>query len=117
MSHNHLRRYRKRGKFTQAELAYLLGIENGVAVSRYETLTCTPSLPTAVAYEVLFDIPVCELFPMLYRTAETDIFARVRQLLETLEASPEDPNAILKMQVLHAIIARDRRTITYENTH
>jgi DNA-binding XRE family transcriptional regulator len=80
MSHNHLRRYRKRGALTQAEIAFLLGAACGTKVSRHERASRPPSLQTALTYQAIFGVPVHELFPRDYSDAVAAVQSRAEAL-------------------------------------
>ncbi len=103
MSHNHLRRYRKRGAFTQSEIAFLLGIECGTKVSRFECRRRTPNLPTAFAYQIIFDVSACELFPGLYKEAAGFVAGRVDELSQKLAAQPDHPITHIKLEMLKSV--------------
>jgi DNA-binding XRE family transcriptional regulator len=78
---NYLRMYRKRAAFSQAEVAFLLGIEGGAEVSRHEQGHRLPSLDTALAYEAIFGQPVGELFAGKLERLQVLIARRARQRL------------------------------------
>ncbi len=101
MSHNHLRRYRKRGALTQEEIAFLLGARCGTKVSRYERASRPPSLQTALAYQAVFGVPVHELFPGEYRETVNAVQARAAELSKRLVPS----NAARKTPFKHKLLA------------
>ena len=59
---NYLRMYRKLGALSQEEIAFLLGKEGGAKVCRYERFLAQPNLEIALAYAVIFQRPLQELF-------------------------------------------------------
>jgi transcriptional regulator with XRE-family HTH domain len=76
---NYLRTNRKRLAMTQEEVAFLLGVkgeDRGVKVCRDERLAREPSLATALAYEVIYQRPVRELFAGVYEQIEREVVAR-----------------------------------------
>lgn len=77
---NYLRTFRKRAYLSQEELAFLLGVKDGSAVSRYELDERRPSFETVVAYEVIFGTTIRELFPGWYRKVEAEVLRRARDL-------------------------------------
>jgi len=77
---NYLRSNRKRLALSQDEVAFLLGVKSGTKVCRYERFTRQPTLETALAFEVMFQKPVSELFGGLYQEVEEDVTARARLL-------------------------------------
>lgn len=80
---NYLRSSRKRLALTQEEVAFLLGVkgqDRGVKVCRDERLAREPSLIAALAYEVIYQRPVRDLFAGLYEQIEQDVAARAKIL-------------------------------------
>ena len=103
MSHNYLRRYRKRGALTQEETAFLLGAACGTKVSRHERAARPPSLQTALSYQALFGVPVHELFPQDYRSAAAAVQVRADQLSRTVARRPDDRKAMFKQKLLASV--------------
>jgi transcriptional regulator with XRE-family HTH domain len=81
---NYLRTYRKRSGFTQTEVAFLLGSDDGMKVSRYERRVQRPTLETAFALEAIFRTPAKELFAGLYEKVEKQTRVRARMLAQKL---------------------------------
>jgi len=106
MSYNHLRRYRKRGAFTQSEMAFLLGIDCGTKVSRYENVQSTPDIYTVLAYQLFHDVPVQELFPQTNKDMATVVARRAHEFSIELAKQPDHPITNRKLQMLKAVIAR-----------
>ena len=106
---NHVRKYRKRSALSQREVAYLLGVEGGSKVCRYERFTREPSLYTALAYEAIFQIPASELFPGLYQNIEAEVRARAKELIEKKFAGKPSRPAIRRHQTLAAIACIDSK--------
>ncbi len=80
---NYLRTHRKRLSLSQAEVAFMLGgtgENKGSKVSRDESFDREPSLRTALAYEVIYDKPVRELFAGLHEQMERDVVRRAKTL-------------------------------------
>ena len=105
MSHNHLRRYRKRGALSQAEIAFLIGAGCGTKVSRHERSSRPPSLQTALAYQAIFSVPVHELFPEDYRHAVTAVKGRAAALSRSVAHRPADRKAPFKQRLLASAVA------------
>ena len=105
MSHNHLRRYRKRGALTQAEIAYLLGAACGTKVSRHERANRPPSLETALTYQAIFGVPVHELFPEDYRRAVTAVKGRATALARNVARRGDGRKTPFKQRALSAAAA------------
>ncbi len=80
---NYLRSNRKRLTLTQEEVAFLLGVkgaDRGVKVCRDEQLAREPSLESALAYEVIYQKPVRELFAGMYERIEQEVAAKAKIL-------------------------------------
>ena len=80
---NYLRTHRKRLSFSQEDVAFLLGVngmEKGIKVSRDENHAREPSLQAALAYEVIYGIPVRDLFAGLYEQVERQVSERAKIL-------------------------------------
>src|ERR1039457_593139 len=80
---NYLRTYRKRLAMTQEEMASLLGVkgeDRGVKVCRDERFAREPSLAMALAYEVIYQRSVRELFAGVYEQIEREVAARASSL-------------------------------------
>ena len=77
---NDIWRYRKRHGLSQDDVACFLGSHDGSSVSRFEQGTREPSLRAALAYQVIFGVPVHELFPGIYEEVEKEVQQRARDL-------------------------------------
>lgn len=76
----YLRTHRRVWGLTQTELADLIGLKSGTQVSRIELSKRTPDLGVALACQVVFGIPPCDMFPHLH----TDIEERVMRTMYRL---------------------------------
>jgi transcriptional regulator with XRE-family HTH domain len=102
--HNYLRTYRKRAGLSQVEVAFLLGCESGAKVSRYEHAARRPSLETIVAYEVILDAALRDLFAGLYHDVEKQTRKRAGILIRKLEAARHgDPRVLRKLAILETL--------------
>ena len=70
---HYIRRYRLRAGLTQGEMTHLLGNESPATVCQYEGLTREPDLRSALAYHVVFGVPLHELFPGIYDHVENEV--------------------------------------------
>jgi DNA-binding XRE family transcriptional regulator len=77
---NYLRTHRKRIGLTQRELAKVLGFYDESPVSRHERFESTPPLSIAIGYEIIFRVPVSEIFAGLRDRVESDIENRLTEL-------------------------------------
>lgn len=84
---NYLRTHRKKSGLSQRELASILGFLTEIQVSRHERSITIPGLLIALAYEVVFCVPIAEMFPGLHGTVETNIEERLAELEAGLHQS------------------------------
>lgn len=75
-----LRVYRKRSGLSQREASFLLGVKHGGKVSRYEQRRRIPPLRTALAYSIILNVPLPQLFPHLQREAQSEVAGRILEL-------------------------------------
>ena len=101
---SYLRIHRKRCGFTLEEVAFLLGLESGHIIGRYEGMNRSPSLRSALACQVIFDVVPHELFPDMYEKVEKLTIERVVKLQRMLEAMSPDPTLTWKLGVLSKIL-------------
>jgi len=85
---NYLRTHRKRLGLSQADVSFLLGTKAVAQISRYECSVREPSLERALAYEVIFQKPVRELFGGLYERIEAEVAARAKTLASNTNQRP-----------------------------
>jgi hypothetical protein len=102
---NYLRANRKRLALSQDDVAYLLGTETGAKVCRHERFLREPELGTALAYEVIFQRAVCELFDGLYRKIEQQVAARANTLATRTDQHKPSQRSARKRQTLTRIAA------------
>lgn len=102
----YLRTYRKKFGLTQREAALLVGMETGQIVSRYESKVRTPSLTTAVAYAIVFDVPIRALFPEIYLEVEQLVLSRALALKTWLEKQRPSRRTTHKLRCVDALIRR-----------
>jgi len=100
---NYLRTYRKRSGLSQNEVAFLLGCQNGIKVSRYEGFARKPNLETLFAYESVFGASARELFAGAYQKVEKRTLNRAQLLTRKLNRATPDRMATRKLQILKAI--------------
>lgn len=72
---------------TQREFAFLLGVDNGAQVSRYERHHHLPPLRTALACAVVLGVDVEELFAGIRAQVDTEVDARLQILKARLTAA------------------------------
>jgi transcriptional regulator with XRE-family HTH domain len=101
--YNYLRSNRKRLDFTQDEVAFLLGARGGTKVCRYERFARAPSLETAMAYEVIFQKPISEIFPGLFKRIEREVAARAKAMSYRTDLRKSTPKASRKLRIVTSI--------------
>ena len=113
---NYLRTHRRKVGLTQRDLARVLGYENDQGtVSRHERFHSTPPLEIAIGYEIVFRVPVSEIFAGLRDEIEEGIEGRLADLEEGLgQRSGRDRSAIAIAQTLMWLC--ERKNSQYEIT-
>lgn len=87
-STNKLAVFRKRMKFTQKQVAAILGLTNVSAISNYERGVSLPSLERAFSFAIVYRVPVELLFPDLYEWLRLELRQREAQVFNL----PPDPD-------------------------
>lgn len=82
---NYLRTHRKRSGLTQRELGLFLGYRDEGPVSRHERSKTVPPLIAALAYEVIFRVPVSALFSGLHAEVKRTMEGHLAALEEDLQ--------------------------------
>src|SRR5438876_892507 len=72
---NYLRAHRRRCGLSQRELGILVGYGHAHAVSKHERSKSAPPFLVALGYEIVFEMPVAQLFPG-FRSVMTGAVAR-----------------------------------------
>jgi transcriptional regulator with XRE-family HTH domain len=104
---NLLLKYRKRSALSQEEVAFLLGVQSGAKVCRYERFLREPGLRTALAFEALFDCPISELFPRLFAKAQKEVKVRAKKLEQKSFHGSSTRLIARKRQALREIVSRE----------
>src|SRR5437016_1250098 len=102
---NYLRTHRKRAGLSQEEVADLLGCRFGTKLSRYECFNREPNLVTALACQIIFGVPMRELFPGIYEEALRRVTPRARRLIEQIEQQPSNSKSAHKLALLRRCIS------------
>jgi transcriptional regulator with XRE-family HTH domain len=101
---NYLRTYRKQVGLSQKEVAFLLGLKSGATVSRYEVFQRLSILETILAYEVIFGVPVRELFGGVFEKVNQDVIRRANLLAGALQEEKASRATARKLELLKMII-------------
>lgn len=108
---NYLRSHRKRIALSQHEMAFLLGSGTPTAVSRYEAFLREPGLRQMLAYLLIFQKPVHELFAGLYVKIGKEVAVRARVLLARKSNQGPGRRAEQKRKMLNEILLRYAATM------
>ncbi len=106
---HYLRRYRLRAALTQKEMAHLLGCQSSATVCQYEAGKREPDLRTALAYQVVFGLPVDALFPGIHREVEQEVLIRAGRLSEQMTGAQGNPALSHKRKAVRSIGATTDR--------
>ena len=101
---NYIRTHRKRAGLSQRELARIIDYATKVSVFRHERVLALPPLLAALGYEVLFSVPISELFAGMREAVEQTVEERLSELEEDLRRTPRTEKA--RRQTLDWIAAR-----------
>jgi DNA-binding XRE family transcriptional regulator len=77
--------HRRKASLTQRELAMLIGYGDEGAVAHHERFNSLPPFLIALAYEIIFQVPVSELFFGLRDAVEPVVEDRINDLKKSLE--------------------------------
>ena len=92
-----LRKHRKRSPFTQQDIADLMGDKDISQISRYETSPVHPQVELGLLYEILFGIPISELFPNQKQSIISRLQKRIPNIIHELECL--DLNEIINSKI------------------
>lgn len=81
---NYLRTHRKKAGLSQRELSIILGYGQEGSVCRHERFQTMPSLQAALSYEIIFGVPVSEIFVGLRDTISVTVEQRLTVLEDNL---------------------------------
>jgi DNA-binding XRE family transcriptional regulator len=91
---NYLRTHRRKVGLTQRELGHILGHCNEGPMFRHERFRATPSLVVALSYEIIFRVPISEIFAGLRDEVEGHVEERLAAFENDLQQrSAKDRNA------------------------
>lgn len=103
---NYLRTYRRRNFLSQDEVAFLLGAKTGTWVTRHEGSNRIPKMETALGYEVLFGVPLRDLFASEAHKVEAIIRQRLPELIRGVEEKGENKDKLLFLRSLSERLAK-----------
>ena len=103
---NYIRAHRRNRGLSQRELGILVGYEHGSAVGRHERSESAPTLLVALAYEIIFEAPISQLFTGFHSVVAQSIARNLVGLKTSLEddgnrrrANFEKTQWLLKQQI------------------
>lgn len=102
----YLRTERKRLGLSQNELAYLGGTKGHASVSRYESASRLPTLETSFAYEIVFDVPLADLYVGQRQATALDVARRLQTLIGRIRRQRATPVRDAKLVNLEKILGR-----------
>jgi transcriptional regulator with XRE-family HTH domain len=82
---NYLRTHRKKTGLSQRDLARIVGYKDEVPISRHEQFQRLPSVMVALGYEIVFQVPISEIYAGLRDAIEQDIEERISELERELQ--------------------------------
>jgi transcriptional regulator with XRE-family HTH domain len=98
---NYLKAHRRQSGLSQRDVGKLLGHHDGGHVSRHERSRSVPTLANAIAYELIFRVPVAAIFVGTRDTIALSIEKQLQRLEADLQSrSSKDRNANLIAQKL-----------------
>lgn len=83
---NYIRAHRRKRGLTQLELGILVGYGHGYAVGKHERSRAMPPFHVALAYEIIFEIPVAQLFTGFHSAAADAVARNLQDLKAHLDA-------------------------------
>jgi DNA-binding XRE family transcriptional regulator len=100
VTQNHIRKHRKTTGLTQREISLLLGYRNQWQVSRHERADTIPPLLAALAYQVIFQIPVSIIFAPVHGTVAKTIERNLADFERALtELSTRNPSRTIARKI------------------
>lgn len=102
----YLRALRRKSTLSQADVAFLLGTSTGTRVSRHETGQCIPPLEVVLAYAVMFDAAIDEIYHEEAARIVKHIRTRARIRHESLAHGANSPLSRERRAALAEIIRR-----------
>ena len=103
---NYIEMHRQQVGLSQDELAFLIGVEKGASVSRYELGLRFPSLEAVLALETVLSQPIQNLYAGIAENVVDSVASRARTLLESLDDTPSR-ELVLKLELLSKLARPD----------
>ncbi|MBJ7535401.1 helix-turn-helix transcriptional regulator [Rhodomicrobium vannielii ATCC 17100] len=90
----------------QEDVALLIGAQSASQVSRHESNEREPDLRTAIAYCIIFDAPIRQLLPKLFREIASEVHGRAARLSGKLASADDGLHQSYRIDVLRQVTAR-----------
>jgi|ERR1700733_3911167 len=104
---NYLRAHRHKTGFTQHDVARTLGLDAHSIVSNHERFELVPSLIVALHYQILYRVPVSEIFLGLTESVELQVEMQLAEFEKELgEQSARGPKAAAIARKLEWLMER-----------
>jgi transcriptional regulator with XRE-family HTH domain len=87
---NYLRTYRRQSGLSQPDVAFLLGVQDGAVVSRFEKRKRFPNVPTALALQAIWGVPISQLYAGTNTKVTNEIRKRMLELRSKLQAQERE---------------------------
>jgi transcriptional regulator with XRE-family HTH domain len=111
---NYLKAFRRKSGLSQKDLGRLLGYRDAGQVSRHERATSTPPLAAAIAYELIFEVPVTSMFAGMRGEIARDVETKLKEMKAALESvSVSPPNVSMVAQKLAWLSGRQRKQVQH----
>lgn len=101
-----LKSHRKRSGFIQEDVAILIGAQSASQVSRHENNEREPDLRTALAYCIIFDVPIHQLSPKLFREIAGEVSERATKLAGQLASTTGALHQSYRVELLRQVTVR-----------
>jgi DNA-binding XRE family transcriptional regulator len=112
-----LRTLRKKSGLTQTELAEILGFNAETPISEHERSQVVPNLLTAMAYEVIFRVPIADQFPGLFKAVEANVEIHLAELEKRLhDSEAKGRDATLTARKLEFLCVRKEPEVTQRSS-
>jgi len=103
---SYLRTLRMRSGLSQAEAAFLLGMPSRKVMSRYELIDHSVALEEIIALQIIFNVPVHELYPSLHLKVEILAVKRIQTLMIELEGEADSRENRYRRKILSRMMKR-----------
>ncbi len=104
-NHN-LRSARRKLALRQRDVAALIGDRRHSRISRFEKNRRSPPLEVAFACELIFGVPMAELFSGVQGEVRESVRRRARELLRDTAEEKRSMRAVRRKRSIEAILAR-----------